>query len=278
MKKILAIITCILWINCAAQQIEITNLIQESLKNGIVLLRQDYQLVDENESEIKNASGKDYWSRTYYVIPRISDNSLLLPGDAIRPWIKESLSKNDRFQPAISSTAIRTLGGYEFENIDFDPDNLTEIRENRLYAMEGSEEPGFSLISGEGKTCGYGVFIVPETPLSEDNETNKFTFEIFPMTYVLNESKGLYDVNTKVSDNAMGGVYIVPVSLRPGLIEFYLIGMFQKIGGVFRLVIPDYGTEMKSTSYIESAESLWLNSVMNGIESGMNDFFSTIGL
>lgn len=277
-KSILAALSFASVFSVSAQQKLIDNTFVKSIKDGLVLIRQDYQLVDDNEGEVKNIADKEYWSRTYHLAARIGDDSFLIPGEAVRPWIKESFSKNDRFHPAISSTAIRRIDGTEFESIDFDADMLTELQPNRMYLMPGSEESGMSLISREGNVKGYMIWAITTPTLSDENELSKFEFSISPISYNLIESKGLYDVSVNVPEDAIGGFFLAPSILRPGLIDMCIIGHFQKINGIWRLVIPDSGTEVKATSYNGMGESIWLDSVMDGMDRAMSDFVTSIGI
>ena len=277
MKKALFILLLIISINAQAGQGIFENIVIRSINGAIVFIRQDYQLVDENEGEIKNAPEKEYWERNYYLAVRIGDDSFLISGETVRPWIKKSFSKNDRFQPALSSTAVRSLGGTEFEIIDFDTDALTELQANRLYIMSGSEEPGMSLIAREGHQRGFTFWVCAEHAPTEDSEIISATFEIIPMDCDFTEEKSIYDIPGKIPENAIGGFYIVPFITRPGLIDFSLAGMCQKISGVWRVVAPSSGTEIGLTAN-HAAGSAWLDSVMDGMEEGMENFLSGIGL
>lgn len=83
----------IISINAQAGQGIFENIVIRSINGAIVFIRQDYQLVDENEGEIKNAPEKEYWERNYYLAVRIGDDSFLISGETVRPWIKSHFLK-----------------------------------------------------------------------------------------------------------------------------------------------------------------------------------------
>lgn len=247
------------------------------LKNAFVIFRQDYHLVDEDEGYIKMSEGKEYWGRTYALGARIGDSEFLFGGDALRPWFKEGLSKSGRFVPALSQSAVRSFEGLEFEPIEFDPDGATEIREKRLYSAGGSEEPGLSLVGMLGRSNGYAVWALPERPLVDGDDSGRIQLVFEPMTLNVIDGKSLYDCSSEGKEEAMGGFFLVPVKSRPGAVDFCIVGMIQKIGGIWKIVTVDDGTEIKSSVAITpSGDTLVM--MMDGMEAGMEEFVSEIGL
>lgn len=247
------------------------------LKNAFVIFRQDYHLVDEDEGYIKMTEGKDYWGRSYSLGARIGDSEFIFAGDALRPWIKDGLAKSSRFVPALSQSAVRSLEGLEFEPVEFDPDGATEIREKRLYTASGSEEPGLSVVGMLGRTNGYSVWAVPERPLIDGDDSGSIQLIFEPMALNVIDGKSLYDCNYEGKEEALGGFYLVPVKSRPGAVDFCIVGMMQKIGGLWKIVTVADGTEMKSSAALApSGDTLAL--IMDGMESGMEEFINEMGL
>lgn len=254
------------------------SVLRDHAKKSFVVIRQDYQLVNEEAGEIKNAPGKDYWKRTYSLGVRVGNENYLISADAVKPWRNESLSKNDQFQPAISYTAVKPVYAIEFDELIFDDSDFSEIAADRLYIMLGSEEPGLTVMSPEGKLSGYAIMAVPDTPLSDDNETSQFTISVTPMAFSFSESKKLYTPAVELPANAMGGVFVVPVSFRPGLLEFCITGAFQKIGGLWKLVSPESGTDVhpNATDYEYSFPPNFETMISTGVDDlviDLNNFF-----
>lgn len=255
-------------ITAFAQMNSIENVLCDHARKTMVVIRQDYQLVDDDEGEIKNAPGKEFWDRTYSFGIKVGEDKLLISGDAVRPWSKESFSKNDRFQPAISSTAVRDLDAIEFEELGFDESELEQLVDKRLYCISGSEEPGFAVVMPQGHLSGYALIAV-----QSDNNDGTYRVDVIPMTYTFSSAKNFYVPVVPLPNKAFGGVFVAPMSLRPGLVDYCVVGMFQKIGGVWKLVCPeaefDIRPGMGSYDYIFALECA-VNKASNDIDEAFN--------
>lgn len=252
MKKLVFVIACIFTSIFGVSAAEISTSDLETILNSIVkgtmvVVRQDYQLVNEDENEIKNALDKDYWGLGYSLGLRVGDNSFLISGDAMRPWARENFSKNDAFQPVISHTSVRAIEAPEFEPLDFSSDDATEVCDSRLYIVEGSEEPGLTLCGLTGSIKGYAVWATPNNPIKEGNDSQLFKLNFVPMSFRITDSKNLYDVAKVPETDTFGGFFLVPMVTHPGTVDFYVVGQFQKVGGVWKLVSVDEGTEIKAS-------------------------------
>lgn len=259
------------------QNNEFEDFLTSILKNAFIILREDYQLVDEDEGYIRTQDKKEYWGRSYSLGARIGDSDFLISGESLRPWQKDESAQNTRYVPTISQCAIRSFEGTEFEPIDFDPDDATAIREKRLFTFSGSEEPGLSLIGLTGHTNGYVLWCIPESPISEENEDVAVNLKFEPMSLNILESKGIYNCNSTAEENALGGFYLVPVNNRPGAVDFCIVGMIQKIGGVWKVVSVTESTEIQATAcadYLGEA----LDGLFTDMDGSMQEFLVEVGL
>lgn len=247
------------------------------MKNAFVVVRQDYHLVDDDEGEVKTADGKDYWGRSYSMGVRTGDSDYLISGDAVKPWVRDGLPKATVYRPEISRTAVRSFEAVEFEPWDFDADGVSELREKRLYTAGGSEEPGLTVAGFSGPTRGYAVWAVPSAPVVEGADTPKMQLVIAQASVNFNDSRTLYDCDSTGAEKAFGGVYVVPVCARPGCVDFCVAGVFQRVGGVWRLVSVSEGTELKSTASADASGDI-LGGLISDIDAGMQEFLCEIGL
>lgn len=247
------------------------------MKNAFVVVRQDYHLVDDDEGEVKTAEGKDYWGRTYSMGVRVGDSDYLISGEAVRPWVKDGLPKSASLRPEVSRTAVRSFEAGEFEPWEFDADGVAELRDKRLYTSGGSEEPGLSLVGFSGQTRGYAVWAVPAAALSEGADTPAMRLVFAKTSVNFNDARTLYDIDSAGAADAFGGVYVVPVSERPGCVDFCVAGVFQRVGGIWKLVSVADGTELKPTASAGSCANP-LDRLITDIDSGMQEFLCEIGL
>lgn len=277
MKKILVAVICMVSViagsSASVNNNDLETILNSAIKGTIVVVRQDYQLVDEDEDEIKNALDKEYWGRGYSLGLRVGDHSFLVSGEAMRPWSRENFSKNDSFQPVISHTSVRDIEAPEFEPLDFNSDEATEVCESRLYTVEGSEEPGLSLCGLTGLLKGYAVWATPTKPIKEGDDNQMFKIDLVPMSFRLTDSKSLNDIPEVPNANTFGGFFLVPLVIRPGMVDFCVVGQFQKVGGIWKLVSVDNGSEVRATATsINNSGSKWLDDIADGMCSGISAF------
>lgn len=264
-------------ITTPAQQHLINDVLTNMGKEAIVIIRQDYQLVDE-EDNIRNAADKDYWKRTYALGLRVGDDKFMISDETVKPWSKEALSKNDKFQPVVSSTAYRPLEAIEFDEITYESDNLTEIQENRIYTFDGSEIPGVSVIAPMGTRQTHLIIVESATPISESDESVKFNINVIPSTFNFNANKCIYDLKVQLPTTTFGGFAVIPVTLRPGLVDFCVVGMLQKVGGIWKLIsVSESSLIYQSNTPTEYNLETMVGNLIDNMESEMRSFVDTLG-
>lgn len=247
------------------------------LNNAFVIFRQDYNLIDEEEGYIREVQGRNYWGREYSLGARIGEAEFLISGETMRPWSKEGISKNARYQPQLSNSAIRGLNAPAFEIIEFDADNVIELREKRLYVTGGSEEPGLTAVGLLGYTTGYAVWAVPDSTISDNHDLSAVALKFTPLSVNFMEGRGLYDCSPIEPDATIGGFYLVPIKLHPGCVDFCIAGMFQKIGGIWKLVSITEGTEYKLSAY-SPFENDFILATMSHMGDSLKEFLEEVGL
>lgn len=277
-RMFLAAVLSVMTFSLSAQKNVINDMLVDMGKETMVIIRQDYQLIDGDDN-VKNSEGKEYWKRTYALALRVGDDKYMISDETVRPWSKHALSKKDKFQPVVSYTACRPIEAIEFDEIDYNADNLTEIQENRIFTFDGSEIPGASVVAPAGILDTYILYAESSTPISEENESVKLKIGVGSTTFSFLENKSIYDLNIQLPDNTFGGFVVVPLALRPGLVDFCVVGMLQKVGGIWKVVSIADGTIM-SWSDMPSGYNLnsLVNGLMNDIESDMNSVLDTIGI
>lgn len=272
------VLTSIITLAASAQQTVIDRILTDLANESMVIIRQDYQLIDDDDN-VKNTNDKDYWKRTYALGLRVGENMYMVSDETTKPWSKEALSKNDRYQPAISSTASRPINAIEFDEIDYDGDELTEIQENRIFLFEGSEQPGVSVLTPAGNQQVCLVIAEIPDPISETNETAKVNIKILTNSFNFSSSKTKYDLKEEIPNAAIGGFAFMPVVIHPGLVDFCVVGMLQKVGGIWKLIPVAEGTEIHRMDVSGDYNiDLSLSQVYNGMATGIESFLDEIGV
>lgn len=279
MNKIyLVILMSLSMLTMSAQQKVIEDILTDMGKEYMVIIRQDYQLVDDDDN-IKNVEGKDYWDRTYSLALRVGDDMYMVSEEAVRPWGKSALSKKDKFQPAVSSSAYKPLDGLEFDEIDYDESPLTEILENRIYTLPGSEVPGASVITPKGNREVFLVVADNENQISKHNESAGFKIVVVPTNFNFVDNKNIYEMNVHLPNTAFGGFAVAPVVLRPGLVDFCVVGMLQKVSGIWKLIAVPEGTVFhQSENSVDYDLEAFVGGLVNSIDTEMNAALNVLGI
>lgn len=237
MKKYMAI-AAILFGSLGATAQTLNDLVLDAAKDGIAIIRQDYQFVDDDENEVRNKDNKEYWGRVYSVAARVGDEKYLLTSDGVRPWLRESYSKHDRFQPKVSASAYRNLDMPEFESFDFEEEEISEIRHVRLFTASSPDGGGFAMEGTTGSTPCYVVWVYTKESMNEYNETQPIFLSMAPFSVNFDDAEPLYNV-PEAPENALGGIVLRAVYGKPGKVTFTLCGNCQLVGGRWRTVGVD---------------------------------------
>jgi len=254
---------------------DFNSILINSIENSVMILRQDYQLVDDKENEIKNAPNKEYWKRNYFFAAKVGEDGLLITGDALRPWQKDDISKNDRFQPLLSQSALRLAKDPEFEGIDFYSDDASELVSNRLYVMSGMDGPGLSIVGLTGNLSGYAIWASSKDVFSDDADSHSLNYTVTPHKISINPDVNIYDIPTVPIGNVMGGLYMVPIIKQPGCIEFVIAGTIQKVFGKWKLIAIPEGTEI---GYSAEIPSVFIDKFISDVDDSIASFVEFTGL
>lgn len=216
------------------------------VEKGVVLIRQDYQLVDPDNDRIYNMDDLDYYGRTYSLGVRLVDNRYMVSTEVVKPWEKD-LGGNEKFVPRISRTAYRGVKALDYEPLSYDEAESEELLQDRIFAIPGSEEAGFEIDTQYGNKNGFILWLCAESPLVNGSDLSKLNVSITKLDIRTREDLYLYDVSRQPDDSVVGGVFLTPRSDEMGKVSFRVNGMLQKVGGVWKLV--SFGTDMPDDEY-----------------------------
>lgn len=236
MKKILIIMllcSAPLWI--MAQDMA-QDLVERAIRQGIVVLRQDYQLLNEDDEPIGNKPGMNCYGRTYTCGVRIGENQFLVTKDFVTPWINESIVKSNKRNPQVSYSGFLTLNTIDFEQFDYDVEDASEEIANHLYKIEASEIEGFEVDEEAGKKKGYSVWLKCSNKIDMEHVPTGLSLEYTPFSITTKENTFVYELSAQPKGNVIGGVFIVPTVSKIGTIKLKVNGMFEKRGGVWKFI------------------------------------------
>lgn len=236
-------LTFLLFLLCATMQAQdmANNLIENAIKQGVILFREDYQLLNEDDEPIANKAGQDCYGRSYTCGVRTGESSFLVIKDCVAPWTNQSIVKSEKRHPEISYSGFLTLSTIDFEQFDLDPESAEEVIPNHIYRVEGSEVEGFDVDPESGRKKGYAVWLKAENSFCLTSVPSGLSLDIAPFNINTRAGSYVYDVEKQPEGNVVGGVFITPRVDKVGKISLYVNGLFEKRGGVWKFI--SLGTE-----------------------------------
>lgn len=269
----LGIATIFSCLTVSAQSNDLAALLMKAVERSFVVLQQEYQLVDNETDEVLNAQDRDYWARTFSLVPRVGDDSFLIPVDGVRPWSHDDAMKGDKYSGVITITKIRNLSDTEFETLDYESEEVSEVSENRLFVVPGSDERGMTVKGASGQTNGFLILALATTLEGESDSSPKIKMQAVRKPLRFAEGKSVYDLDLQDESSIQGGIYVTPLYIRPGLVDFCLSGMLQKIGGRWKLVsVPVDYEIISSESEINSTSPHFITGLLDEMGDSMNEF------
>lgn len=212
------------------------DLIERAIKKGLVVLRQDYQILNEDDEPIGNKPGMNCYGRTYSCGIRIDRNQFLVTKNFVTPWNNESIVKSDKRRPQVSYSGFLTLNTIHFEQFDCDVEEASEEITNHLYKIEASEVEGFEIDENTGKKKGYAVWLKCSNIIDMTHAPTGLSLEFTLFNITTKENTFIYELPTQPKGNIIGGVFIVPTVNKIGTIELKVNGMFEKRGGIWKFI------------------------------------------
>ena len=181
--------------------------------------------------------------------------------------------KGDKYSGVITITKIRNLSDTEFETLDYESEEVSEVSENRLFVVPGSDERGMTVKGASGQTNGFLILALATTLEGESDSSPKIKMQAVRKPLRFAEGKSVYDLDLQDESSIQGGIYVTPLYIRPGLVDFCLSGMLQKIGGRWKLVsVPVDYEIISSESEINSTSPHFITGLLDEMGDSMNEF------
>ena len=215
--------------------------LNQSILESIVIFRQDYQVVDEDDEAVNNQEGQLFFNRIYTIGVRIGETDYLVNRDFAKPWLRDNVASNDTYHPVISASAIQKMGENKFRPFGTDVESATEEVENHLYLISESKKEGFQKDCYYGNKCGYAVWVKSSTPFNSVTTPTDIHVEISKLEVTTREKPRLFDIPTQPEGYVIGGFFLIPSMEHPGEIKLRVNGLFEMKGDLWKLV--SLGTE-----------------------------------
>lgn len=237
-KLIVSILICLgPCLNTRAQifvQSSSQQLVEEAVKGGIFLFRQDYQVKDTATGKYYGRGGDVFGS--VYALGIKLNGGYCLSDRGIHPWEYDVNFNNYRqdYLPVMYKTYWReTADTVMADYAQWVEKQVKELIPGKFSYVTDSlfQGKGFETDLTTGMKAGWMVWVVSEKTIAEASSQTPVSYTIYRKELELREGIGEYTLEAPSTGlNVWGGIYVVPVQTAVGQITFRLAGVMDKKG------------------------------------------------
>lgn len=248
-------------------------LVEQAVRNGIVLMRSDYQLLDTVTNERYGWNHREMFNSVYSVGIKAGD-SYMVSDRFVRPWSYDGRYlglTGVAYVPVVSRTVCRMMSDTVMTEIDYAASEIYPLEDSLAYLVGGTarEVRGFSVDSAAGDKDGWLVWVVAEdSTLSDDSELSLVTYR---HSMTLDKDTLCYQLPDLVtSEYVVGGFYVVPQNTAVGVLDFKLAGFAAMKDAHWYIVVYNISDEcdVEDASMITLVPEVTEDDGENDINSG----------
>lgn len=245
-RVIVSLVILIVSFNCAIAQFSQSlfnssnqQLVEQAVKEGIVLLRQDYQLLDTLSNTRYGWNHQEVFNSIYSIGFNVK-GSYIVNERFIRPWQFDQRYKEFRdttYIPVISKTYSKSILDTAYTNIKYNPSYNRVIKDSLVYSVDSLtyECRGFSVDSSFGEKDGWLVWVTATDSVPQEN--TQLSIVTYRHQITIEEEKNEYIIpKPATSQNIMAGILVVPKNTHIGVLDFQVIGYAYKKGNEWYII------------------------------------------
>jgi hypothetical protein len=216
------------------------DLIKSAVKDGILLVRQEYSLQDVENKQLFGQNNKKFFGISYSIALKLNGD-YVGEQNMVSPWTKDpnysEFSGNAKYIPLISQTQYRTIENPAYETLAFDTARITSAVPGYIYTWPDSKgDFGFQVDNTAGLKKGWIVWVTAVDDIQAQDST-EVDLEIYRTEITIVQDSIFYEIkNPNTTRNIIGGFYVLPVTSRIGQITFNLVGMLHLIDDKWNIV------------------------------------------
>lgn len=241
MKRIIvSIAVLIASLNCAVAQFSQSlfnsssqQFVEQAVKDGIVLLRQDYQLLDTLSNTRYGWNHQEVFNSIYSVGFKV-EGGYVVNERFVRPWNFDQRYRELRdttYVPVISRTRSKSMADTVYTNVKYNPDHKRSIRDSLIYRVDSltHERRGLRIDSSLGEKEGWLIWVTSADSLLQEN--TQLSVVTYKHQITIEENKKEYALpKPATSKNIVTGILVVPNNTQIGVLDFQIIGYAYQRG------------------------------------------------
>lgn len=220
-----------------------SNLIEDAVKKGFCVIRQNYRLLDPETGNLYGRGNKNEFGVTYSIGVKYPEG-FYITDKAVRPWEYDenyNQYRGDKYKPIISSTQVVLINDtLDYQSIEF-PDRLQTLIPETVYCLKEDilKDQGFSFFPLQEKNAGWVIWITTQ----ENRDLSKkvdVTYHIYHKNVEMldgNAAPVSMDVS-QIQGRILGGIYVIPEQTSIGQITFHLCGIMVEKENKWLLFFP----------------------------------------
>lgn len=231
---------------CATAQIDLAlasegqKMVRNALSDAIVLVRQNYVLVNAQNEEFGRA-GQEYFGRAYG-IGLFTDCGLAMPSATAEPWrvdnAYDKYRNSDEYRPKASFTELRYAGKNQYKTVTFENPEFVYTRDSSLLYISDiqTEATIHAELPQENEVSGWLV-LMTSTGNLETDEFATLSVDAYKYSITFDKNNTLYPIEQTSSmrvKNILGGAFFIP-TYTTGQITFKYAGVLVMKDNVWYL-------------------------------------------
>ena len=209
-------------------------LVENAVKDGIILVRQYYQLKDTTVRPIQyygRNNQPDFGMSLSLGI--LFENGYLSGVEAFNPWMQDGNFiefKNSKYVPILSRTEFRTFSDYHFDSLHIS-NEIIPFQEEHIFMFKDSlfSNRGFVVNKNIGKQECWLVWVTSAEEARNENDSLHLALTTYRMDITIERGHNIYDIpSPPFKKNIIGGFLISPVVTAIGNISFQLVALLEK--------------------------------------------------
>ncbi len=207
-------------------------IVESAVKDGIVVLRQEYVLCDTVSGVNYSKDDSDYFGYKECIAINIDSSYIVTLTDIFEPWNFDSnYSKyKGQYKPVLSKVMVKNLDGQIYNDSD-SLIRVDNVNDGAIAVVKVEAKPdivGLSIDNENGLKTGWIVLLLKS---DVKGDKNALKLQVINSEISFSEEKNIYNVKvTELSGQSiLGGVFLSARTIALGQIQLYVAGLLKKV-------------------------------------------------
>lgn len=203
-------------------------LVEDAIKNGIIVICQSYQLEDTTTHQRYGRYGNKEFGKSYSIGVKVN-GGIAVTNKTTKPWEYDNNYSRyrDSHKPILYQTTVKELSDSSFTQINIGIDSIGSSHSISIISDTVSYNGhGFQYRKHEGKTDGWIVWITSPVDIQGCDSSRTVEHIIYRKNIEYHPDSLSYTIDVPQSTKKIwGGIFVVPQQTQIGELTFNLGGI-----------------------------------------------------